>query len=261
MARSTFYYHQARLGQVDKHGDLRTKIKAVFDESRGRYGHRRIRLALQREGLMVSRKLVAKLMKREGLTCLIRKKKRYNSYRGTLSTIAPNVLARDFTASGPNQKWVSDVTEFRLGQSKIYLSPIIDLFDHSIVSYTVGTSPNLTLTNTSLRQALNSTKPRRGLVVHTDQGFQYQHYTWRQQLNRFHAIQSMSRKANCYDNAIAENFFSHLKSEMFYPNTFTSPEHLITEIKTYIHWYNNKRIQERLEGMTPNEYRNHALAA
>lgn len=123
---------------------------------------------------MVSRKLVAKLMKREGLTCLVRQKKRYNSYRGTLSTIAPNVLARDFTATSPNQKWVSDVTEFRLGSSKIYLSPIIDLFDHSVVSHTVGKSPNLELTNTSLRKALNKAKPGPGLVVHTDQGFQYQ---------------------------------------------------------------------------------------
>lgn len=210
---------------------------------------------------MVSRKLVAKLMKREGLTCLVRQKKRYNSYRGTLSTIAPNVLARDFTATSPNQKWVSDVTEFRLGSSKIYLSPIIDLFDHSVVSYTVGKSANLELTNTSLRKALNKAKPGPGLVVHTDQGFQYQHHSWRKQLSRSHAVQSMSRKANCYDNAVAENFFGHLKSEMFYNNTFTSTEHLVNQIKAYIHWYNNKRIQERLEGMTPNEYRNHALAA
>lgn len=200
-------------------------------------------------------------MREEGLVCKVRAKKRYNSYRGTLSTIAPNVLRCDFGASGPNRQWVSDVSEFRVNHQKIYLSPVIDLYDHSVVAFSISSSPNLELLTSSLEQAFTRARPDPGLVVHTDQGFQYQHRAWKKILAVNGAEQSMSRKGNCYDNAMAENFFGHLKAELFYQRSFTSCEELATEIRSYINWYNTIRIQERLKGMTPNQYRNHALAA
>lgn len=261
LARSTFYYHQARLDAPDKHAGLKREIKTVFDQSHARYGHRRVRLALKRQGICVSRKLVAKLMKQEHLVCQVRKKKRYNSYRSNQSNAAGNVLNRDFTATKPNQKWVSDVTEFRVGNQKLYLSPIIDLYDHSVISYSISASPNLELTNSSLRKALHQAQPGPGMIMHTDQGFQYQHHSWKALLANYNATQSMSRKGNCHDNAMAENFFAHLKAELFYQHAFTNTEDLANQIQDYIHWYNNQRIQQRLEGMTPNEYRNHALVA
>jgi transposase InsO family protein len=151
------------------------------------------------------------------------------------------------------------VTEFRVANQKVYLSPIYDLFDHSIVSFTTGISPSTALTSQSLEEALEREQPGAGVLIHTDQGFQYQHVSWRAVLEKHEAVQSMSRKANCYDNAMIENFFGHLKTEMFHGETFNTVNELITSIEEYIDWYNNERIQERLKGMTPMQYRNHAL--
>lgn len=261
LARSTFYYHQARLDKPDKHEDLADAIRGIFEASHRRYGHRRIRLMLMKDGWVVSKKLVAKLMARDKLTCITRPRRRYNSYRSTISTIADNVLKRDFHASAPNRKWVSDVTEFRVCGKKVYLSPIIDLFDGTIIAYEHALSPTTAFTTASLAKAINSQQPRPGLIVHTDQGMHYQHRSWREQLQTVSAIQSMSRKGNCYDNSLAENFFSHLKSEFYHPTTFTTINEFITGLDTYITWYNNERIQERLKGLTPKQFRNQALAA
>lgn len=257
LARSTFYYHLARLDRPVKHAQLRQAIKKVFEGAHGRYGHRRIQLALQRQGIRISRKLTIKLMKEEGLACRVRARKRYNAYRATRSKIAPNILNRNFQPPHANHTWVSDISEFRVGNHKIYLSPVIDLYDHSIIAYTIGSSPNLALTNASLKQAFNNAQPAPGLIVHTDQGMHYQHESWKNILIQHHAIQSMSRKGNCHDNALAENFFSHIKTELFYQHTFTTCEELTQAIQAYIHWYNTRRIQERLQAMTPNQYRNH----
>lgn len=261
LARSTFYYHQARLGRVDKHEDLAQAIRGVFEHAKGRYGHRRIRLVLMKDGWRVSNKLVAKLMKREGLTCITRPKRRYNSYRGTVSNIADNVLKRDFVAHEPNRKWVSDITEFRLAGRKVYLSPIIDLYDHQVIAHRVGLAPTTSLSAASLKDAIAKQHPQHGLIVHTDQGFHYQHSSWKNQLAKIGAIQSMSRKGNCYDNSLAENFFSHLKTEFYYPSIFDTIEDFLSKLDQYITWYNNERIQERLKGLTPAQYRNQTLAA
>ncbi|MFF1880085.1 IS3 family transposase [Pseudarthrobacter sp. NPDC058196] len=154
-----------------------------------------------------------KLMRSLELVCKVRRRKRYSSYKGDQGKAAPNALNREFEADRPNRWWVTDVTEFRVGDRKLYLSPIMDHFYQQIIYHAVSPSPNLELTNASLRKALSCLKPGQRPVVHSDQGFQYQNGTWRT-LESTGVGQSTYRKANCYDNAVTENFFGHLKEEL-----------------------------------------------
>jgi putative transposase len=261
LARSTFFYHQARLQAPDPQAALKTAVTEVFTKNHGRYGHRRIHTELAKQGWTVAKKTVLKLMRSLRLVCKVRRKKRYNSYQGARGRVAPNVLNRRFEADAPNQKWVTDVTEFSVGDRKLYLSPVMDLFDRQIISHTISSSPNLELTNTSLRQALTTLEGGQKPLVHSDQGFQYQHASWRDLLERAGALQSMSRKGNCYDNAVMENFFGHLKEELFHHVRFISTDALAASLHEYIHWYNTERISTKLKGLSPVQYRAQALAA
>ncbi|MFF0818749.1 IS3 family transposase [Rhodococcus sp. NPDC003318] len=266
LARSTFFYHQARAHAPDPQAQLKTAITEIFERNHGRYGHRRVHHELVRAGVAVAKKTVLALMSELGLVCRVRRRRRYNSYQGQLAALAPNLLDRDFTADAPNRKWVTDVTEFRIGEDKLYLSPIMDLFDRQIIAYTLGPSPTLQLTNTSLSAALTTldlaqpdvTQP---LIVHSDQGFQYQHASWRRLLADAGATQSMSRKANCFDNAVIENFFGHLKEELFHHVRYSTIDALTDALHEYIHWYNTERISTKLDGLSPVTYRAQALAA
>jgi putative transposase len=204
---------------------------------------------------------VLKLMRELGLVCKMRRKKRYVSYQGQIGRIAPNLLDRNFEATAPDQKWVTDVTEFRVGERKLYLSPVMDLFDRQIIAYSVGTSPNLELTNASLRDALSALRAGQNPLVHSDQGFQFQHSSWRRLLQDADATQSMSRKGNCFDNAVIENFFGHLKEELFHHVRYLTIDALTTALHDYIHWYNNERISIKLKGLSPVQYRTQALVA
>ena len=172
LARSTFFYHQARLHAPDPHAALKADIARLFDKNKGRYGHRRVHDQLRKKGWRVAKKTVLKLMNQLGLVCRVRRKKPYSSYRGQAGRVAPNLLERDFTAQEPNQKWVTDVSEFVVAGHKVYLSPVMDLFDRQIISYTAGLSPNLELTNASLRAALKTLADGQSPLVHSDQGFQ-----------------------------------------------------------------------------------------
>lgn len=261
LARSTFFYHQTRLQAPDSQAELKAAVTKVFKKNQARYGHRRIHRELLKEGWQVAKKTVLKLMRKLGLVCKVRRKKRYVSYQGELGGIAPNLLDREFDATAPNEKWVTDVTEFRVGAQKLYLSPVMDLFDRQIISYSVGISPNLDLTNTSLRQALATLRDGDKPLVHSDQGFQYQHVSWRTLLKNAGAVQSMSRKGNCYDNAVMENFFGHLKEELFNHVRFLNADALAQQLKEYIRWYNTERISTKLKGLSPVEYRAQTLAA
>lgn len=261
LARSTFFYHQSRLNGPDPRASLKAVIREIFTKNHGRYGHRRIHIELGKQGWRVAKKSVLKLMRSLRLDCKVRSRKRYNSYQGEQGVVAPNLLKRQFEADTPNQKWVTDVTEFSVGDRKLYLSPIMDLFDRQIISYTIGTSPNLELANTSLRGALATLENGQKPLVHSDQGFQYQHTSWRLLLQNAGAIQSMSRKANCYDNAVMENFFGHLKEELFHRVRFLSIEALETALHEYMHWYNTERISTKLKGLSPVQYRAQLLAA
>jgi putative transposase len=261
LARSTFFYHQARLQAPDPQEELKASIRDIFKKNHGRYGHRRVHRELLNLGWTVAKKTVLKLMRALGLLCKVRRRKRYNSYQGEAGAIAPNLLNRKFDATAPNQKWVTDVTEFSVGDRKLYLSPVMDLFDRQIISHSISTSPNLDLTNNSLRAALTCLEPGQQPLVHSDQGFQYQHVSWRTLLAHAGAVQSMSRKANCYDNAVMENFFGHLKEELFHRVRFLSTEALTAALHEYIRWYNTERISTKLKGLSPVQYRAQMLAA
>jgi putative transposase len=261
VARSTYFYHYAKHDRPDPLADLKAAIGDAFKAAHGRYGHRRVHAVLITQGFQVAKKTVLALMRAQGLRCHVRRRRSYNSFKGEVGTIAGNVLNRDFTATAPNQKWVTDVTEFRVGDRKVYLSPVIDLFDRSVVAHSWSLSPNLALTHTSLARAIATLEPGERPLVHSDQGFQYQHRSWRALLQDADAVQSMSRKANCYDNALAENFFGHLKSELFHHNRFDTVEAFTTALDEYIQWYNHERISTKLKALTPVQYRTQALAA
>ncbi|WP_456283678.1 IS3 family transposase [Microbacterium sp. JZ101] len=261
LPRSTFFYHQARLDRPDEHADLKGEIRRIFDGFAGRYGHRRIRDKLREGGWEVSKKTVLKLMNELGLRCQIRRRKRYNSFKGQVGKTAPNLLRRDFTVTGPNQKWVTDVTEFRVGDRRVYLSTVMDLFGREIICHTLGISPNLELTNSSLRQALTRLRSGDAPIVHSDQGFQYQHDSWQRLLAGAGAKQSMSRKGNCLDNAVMESFFGHMKDELYCTTTFLTVDALTSAIDAYIHWFNTERAHSTLKGLSPVQYRTRALAA
>ena len=261
LARSTFFYHQKRFDQKpDPYEQVRPRIREIFTDSRECYGHRKIWAVLVKEGITIAKKTVLRLMQDMNIKTKVRRK-RYNSHRGTIGRVAGNVLNREFTAEEPNEKWVSDVTEFAVADQKLYLSPVIDLFDTSVVSYSMSTSPNTALTNKSLTNACQGLRPGQKPLVHTDQGFQYQHVSWSAILDKHGATPSMSRKGNCWDNAVAENFFGQLKTEMFYLQKFDTVEDLEKAIDEYIHWYNFERISMRLGGLAPMEYRTKTATA
>nr|WP_245934459.1 IS3 family transposase [Arthrobacter psychrolactophilus] len=261
LARSTFFNRQATLKIPDRHADLRAQIHKAFTDAKGRYGHRRIHAVLRRQGWRVARKTVLKLMRQENLVCKVRTRRKYSSYKGQVGKIAENLLKREFDTDAPNAKWVTDVTEFKIAEQKLYLSPVLDLFDRSIVSYSVSDSPNVAFTNKSLTEAIGTLAAGETPMMHSDQGFQYQHASWQKLLRNANMAQSMSRKGNCLDNSVMENFFGHLKEEMFHRQEFTDIDGFITELDDYIHWYNYDRISLTLQCLSPMEYRAQALAA
>lgn len=233
----------------------------IFDKMKRRYGYRRVLSELRNQGWKVNHKLVYKLMDQMGLKSKVRPRKKYNSFKGQTSHIADNLLNRNFTPEKPNTVWVSDVTEFQVAGTKVYLSPIMDLCDRSILAHELSTSPSTKFTSTSLKNAIAWHKPGEGLMVHTDQGFQYQHSSWRELIQSINGTQSMSRKGNCYDNATIENFFGHLKTEMYHGENFASVSELCQAVDDYIFWYNNDRLQQRFKGLAPMQYRSQALEA
>ncbi|WRS29586.1 IS3 family transposase [Actinomycetaceae bacterium MB13-C1-2] len=261
LARSTFYYHLARLDGADPHAELKAAVEEIFEHNKSRYGHRRIHIELRKQGWQVAKKTVLKTMQVLGLKPKTRSRKRFSSYKGNVGKIAPNLLNRQFFADRPNEKWVTDVTEFKVREAKLYLSPVLDLCDRSIVAFATSQHPTVEFAVSSLRDALEQLPEHASLLVHSDQGFHYQHAHWQQCLAMAGAAQSMSRKGNCLDNAVMENFFGHLKEEMFHHDSFDSIEDLEAEIHAYIAWYNTERVSLTLEGMSPMEYRAHALAA
>jgi len=193
-------------------------------------------------------------MKELKLCCKVRLKK-YKSYKGEVGKVVPNILNRNFLAVKPNQKWLTDVTEFGLFNEKIYLSTLLDTFNDEIIAYNISRSPNFHLVKDMLESALRETQQNKGLIIHSDQGWQYQMRSYQQILKENGVIQSMSRKGNCLDNAVMENFFGHLKAELLYTQKFNSTEHLIAELHEYIRYYNNDRIKLKLNGLSPVQYR------
>jgi transposase InsO family protein len=255
--RSTYYYWLKNIGRPDPDADLKVVIQGIYDEHEGRYGYRRICDELRNRGQEINHKKVQRIMQELRLKCLVRMKK-YVSYKGTVGKTAPNILDRNFEAEKPNEKWVTDITEFKLFGEKLYFSPMLDLFNGEIITYTVGSRPTYSLVSTMLDQALEHLVDEDELLIHSDQGWHYQMKQYRHVLSEHGVTQSMSRKGNCYDNAVIENFFGIMKSEFLYLKEFESIEHFKQELAKYIDYYNNKRIKSKLKGMSPVQYRVHA---
>ena len=190
----------------------------------------------------------------------VRKSKKLTTYRGTIGHIAPNHLERHFTATKPNQKWVTDVTEFKAKDgNKVYLSPILDLFNNEIVLYSLSYIPNSALVEKMLKLAVKRLDKTSGSILHSDQGWQYQMAAYRQILAEHGIIQSMSRKGNCLDNAAMESFFGRLKTECFYGREFNTLEEIVNAVRDYLNYYNHRRIQLKLKGLSPIQYRRQSL--
>ena len=217
LARSTYYYHLKQLDENDKDDDVKAKIQAIFTEHKGNYGYRRITLELRNRNFVVNHKKVQRLMKILGLTARIRRKRKYSSYQGEIGKKANNLIQRQLEAAKPMEKCYTDVTEFAIPAStqKLYLSPVLDGFNSEIIAYNLSTSPNLTQVKTMLEQAFTE-KHYENTILHSDQGWQYQHDSYHRFLESKGIQASMSRKGNSKDNGMMESFFGILKSEMFY---------------------------------------------
>jgi len=258
LARSSYFYHRARLRVADKYADARLAITDVFELNHRCYGYRRLRAALGRQKFSLSEKVVRRLMKQECLVVAVKKRRKYVSYLGEISPAPDNLINRDFQAAAPNEKWLTDITEFQIASGKVYLSPMIDCFDGLVVSWTIGTRPDAALVNTMLDAAIETVADGNDRpVVHSDRGA---HYRWPGWLSRMHnakLIRSMSRKGCSPDNAACEGFFGRLKTELFYPGDWqaTTIEQFIGAVDAYIRWYNEKRIKLSLGSLSPVEYR------
>ncbi len=258
LARSSYFYHRAQLRSADKYAEVRLAITEIFECNHRCYGYRRMRAALSRRHAFISEKVVQRLMKQECLVVAANKKRRYGSYLGEISPAPENLLNRDFHAAAPNEKWLTDITEFQIPAGKVYLSPMIDCFDGLVVSWTIGTRPDSNLVNTMLESAIETvTDIENRPVIHSDRGA---HYRWPGWLSRMHdarLIRSMSRKGCSPDNAACEGFFGRLKMELFYPRNWeaTTIDQFIQVVDSYIRWYNEKRIKISLGSLSPIEYR------
>ena len=257
LARSTFYYYLKHL-DTDKYECEKQEIQEIYNVNKGRYGYRRMTIAMHNKGYVINHKTVQKLMKQLELKGKQRKNDKYHSYRGTVGKVADNLLKRDFSAAKPFEKITTDVTQFNVCDEKVYLSPVLDLFNNEVVSYSISTSPNLEQVREMLNGLFNKLPADATPIFHSDQGWQYQHAEYQRLLAEHNITQSMSRKGNCMDNGIMENFFGRLKVEMYYGEKFESPRGFIEKLEEYIHYYNNERISLKLKGMSPVQYRAHS---
>ncbi len=261
MARSTYYFEVSPHG-VDETGPNRKLMRIIaliHRISKGRYGVRKVWGELWfRWHIAVNYKKVARMMRKLGLQGAFRKGRRYRSYKGTVGKVADNLLERDFKADAPNRKWTTDVSEFKCPFGKAYLSPIKDMFDGLIVAYDLSETPDFSQTIRMLDRAFEANPEVRGLIFHSDQGWQYQMRQYGERLSAEGIRQSMSRKGNCLDNGIMESFFGTMKNEMFHghEDEFQTFDDLKRAVDAYIAWYNSKRIAERLGWQTPLTFRN-----
>jgi putative transposase len=266
MARSSYYYHHKKSLLSDKYKEIKELINRIYHYHKGRYGYRRVTLEINKRGLLINHKTVLKLMRELGLKSLIRVK-RYKSYKGQIGLTAPNILQRNFKTVKPNKKWATDITEFKVLGNKLYLSPIIDLFNGEIISYDLSEKPDFKQVVAMLKMSFKKISNHKNLILHSDQGWQYQMKQYRRLLQDKGIIQSMSRKDlrlriktvvfTIKSNAVIGTFFGILKSELFYLNKYESISQLKKDIKEYLEYYNNERIKKDLSGMSPIEYRTH----
>lgn len=255
LSRSTYYYHCKE--KQDKYIAEKQEIERIYTENKSRYGYRRILLVLKQLGYVINHKTVLKLMNSLNIHGKQRRSK-YKSYKGEIGKIAPNILCREFEVDKPYTKLATDVTEFAVCDDKVYLSPILDLYNNEVLSYSISQSPNFNQTRDML-QGLFNKLPKGALpILHSDQGWQYQMKEYQRQLKEHNIIQSMSRKGNCLDNSVMENFFGRLKVEMFYGEKFETVDEFVHCLEEYINYWNKERISLTLNGMSPVQYRTHS---
>ncbi|MFS0674620.1 IS3 family transposase [Ornithinibacillus sp. 179-J 7C1 HS] len=260
---ATYHYHLKKFGEKDPEKELKELITHLFKKFHERYGYKRITKELTKLGHHINHKKVYRIMRELGLKCVkfMRKSRKYNSYKGTIGKIAKNRLSRRFSTPIPLQKLVTDITEFKcLGEEKLYLNPILDLYNGEIIAFGIKKRPTLDLVMEPLKETIEVIKnhaPYR-TTIHSDQGWHYQHNQWVMTLEENNIFQSMSRKATCADNASMENFFGILKQEMYYGEKLVNYEELKRRIEEYIYWFNHERSKEKLTGMSPVEYRTHS---
>ena len=260
MARSVYYYwlKASSNHEPDPYQGAKEQITQIFNTHQGRYGYRRVHLELRNQQQSLNHKTVQKLMGQLGLKSTVRPK-RYRSYKGPIGKAAPNRLERNFAAKAPNQKWATDVTEFNIKGERVYLSPILDLYNGEIISYEIADRPQIKTVMQMLQKAFKRLKNEDAPLLHSDQGWQYQMGVYQQALSKQGITQSMSRKGNCLDNAVMENWFGIMKTEFFYQKKFESVQSFKTELKEYIHYYNHDRIKQKLKGLSPVNYRTQSL--
>ena len=260
IARSTYYYY-LKNPITDKYEAEKKEIAVIFTEHKERYGYRRILAIMRNKGYAINHKTILKLMKSLGLKGKQRKNEKYHSYKGDVGKVADNLLKRNFSADKPYEKLTTDVTQFNVCNEKVYLSPVLDLFNREIISYSISLHPDLQQVREMLSGLFEKLPKDAKPLFHSDQGWQYQHAEYQRLLKEHNITQSMSRKGNCMDNGAMENFFGRLKVEMFYGEKFESVNAFIDELKQYIHYYNNERISMKLKGMSPVQYRTHSQAS
>lgn len=259
MARSSFFYHKAALAAVDKYAAAKAIIKAHYVAHDGNYGYRRMTAALHQLGEKINHKTVCRLMGELGMKSLVKIKK-YRSFKGEAGRTTPNLLNRKFNAKRARHKLVTDVTEFKVAGRKLFLSPVMDLFNGEIIAWEINTRPVYEMVDKMLMKVLDVLKPGEKAMLHSDQGWQYQMEKYRQKLKDNNIKQSMSRKGNCHDNASMESFFGLLKSEFFHRKKFSSLEELEAGLAKYIDYYNYDRIKLKLGGLSPVQFRLQAAA-
>ena len=259
MSRSTFYENLKP--QKDKYKEIKNQILDIYHKSNKRKGYRWITSDLKKLGYIINHKTVLRLMQQLGIKSIVRTKK-YKSYTGSVSgTAVENILQRDFSTTAINQKWTTDVTEFKVGGKRIYLSGIMDMHSKELIAHTVSFSPNMKLIMRMIKLAYRKTGNPKNVIIQSDQGWQYRHFSYKQFLKKKKAIQSMSRKGNCLDNAVIENFWGILKTEWFYLNEFDSVDTFLEQLESYIHYYNHERDSSVLNYRTPIEVRMKNLVA
>ena len=257
MARSTYFYELRKTDAVQKrNASIEDEIQTIFKQNKGRYGVRRVHAELTNRGITVNHKRVQRIMHKNGLLGKHPKEK-YHSYKGEAGSVASNIINRDFSTTTPLEKWTTDVSQFNFPWGKCYISPILDMHTNEVIAYDLSQSPNLEQISRMLRSAFERFPQLDGLVMHSDQGWQYRHAMYQEELKKHGIIQSMSRKGNCYDNCIMETFFGRLKNEMFYgcEKQYDSFAAFSVAVAEYIDYYNNERIQRKTKWMPPAKYR------
>lgn len=257
VSRSGYYDYVKRMNIPARDLPLAEKIRECQNECGRTYGYRRVHIWLERNGIHHNPKTVLRVMQKYGLLSVIRRKK-YRNYGNYLHRY-DNLLNRDFKAEKPNQKWVTDISYIHTKQGVLYLSIIRDLYDNSIVAYKIGTEQNVNLVLSTIRAAKKKEKVTAELRLHSDQGFQYTSHGYFKLTQSYGITPSMSRRGNPYDNALAENFFSILKTECIYRAKLQTYEEARLLIDEYIYFYNNQRIQLKTK-LTPLEKRSQYVA-